>query len=121
MRRVLLSAVWPRQFLDLLFWCPECESVWASERREPGEAMPVRSLRLAPRRWHLRGEVDVRDKPVVMAGESAFASYVQETGARYDRDALGKVAQDLEPAFLSRLSKAAASLLGSKYDELLEV
>lgn len=119
--RVLLSAVWPRQFLDLLFWCPECLSVSASERREPGEAMPVRSLRLAPRRWHLRGEVDVRDKPVLMAGASAFANYVRETGARYDRGALGKLGQDLDPAFLTRLSKAAASLLGSKFDELVEV
>src|SRR6266581_1405880 len=119
--RVLLSAVWSRQFLDLLFWCPECGSVSASERREPGEAMPVRSLRLEARRWHLRSEVDVRDKPVVMAGESAFAGYVRETGARYDQGAPPRLGQDLDAAVLTRLSRAATLLLGSNYEELVEV
>lgn len=118
--RVLLSNVWERQFLDILFWCSTCGSVSASERRKAGEAMPVRSIRLVPRRWHIRGEVDVRDKPVLMAGKSAFDAYVRETGASYSPAAPSRPNRELDADFLGALSRAAASLLGSEYDRLLE-
>src|SRR5439155_8179506 len=118
--RELLKAAWEGQFLDLLFRCPVCEAISASARRSPGEAMPANSMRISPRRWNLRSPVDVKGKPVLVAGKSAFDGYVRATGATYAGPRAPTLGQVLDETMLRRLARQTARLLGRAFEGLLE-
>jgi hypothetical protein len=120
--RVLLAGVWERQFLDLYVRCSECGALGALPNRVPGEPLPGMSLLAPPGRSLLGSPVDVRGKPVLMAGQSAFDAYKRETGANYSGQPQPGFAgkQSLDAQMLRTMGRQAIRLLGRHYKSLAE-
>ena len=118
----LVVGVHERQFLNLFVRCSRCQTLGGLPSRSPGEPMPAGSVKMPPGRYLLGTPVDVVDKPIVTAGQSAFDGYARETGADYAGQSAStpRSAQLLDASRLRSIASQAKRLLGPYYKSLAE-
>lgn len=118
---VLVNNVHERQILDVLFRCPKCNSLSESPNRLPGEPVPAMTTLVPPGSYRLSAAVDLADKPVLVAGQSALLAYSKETGARHGAPhqilASGGPSE-LTAASIRSLARDAKALLSVRYARL---
>lgn len=112
---VLASAVYPGQFLDVLFRCYECGQLGASPRRRPGQPLAGRPLLVPPGRYRVDSAVETADKPFMIVGQQALDGYLLETGLLRLSVTSGL---ELTAEYLNNLAEEAADLLGESYESL---
>jgi hypothetical protein len=112
---LLAEAVYPGQFLDLLFRCRMCDTLSASANKRPGQPLAGRPIICAPGQFYLKGVVDVAGKPSLLAGSSARDAYLYETSAEPIPFSGG---QEISAPFLNELASRASNLLGAAYSRL---
>src|SRR5205807_176437 len=84
--RIVLGAIYPRQFLSIVIRCETCGGISATPIREPGEPIPAFSVVAPVGKYMLRGQLDLPG-PGVFAARDAAEDYAFEVGASYSERA----------------------------------
>lgn len=119
---ILATGLYARQVLNLLIRCGGCSRVLETPCRTPGQPIAGRPVYIPPGGTYLLGgELDVRDKPVMMVGHDALAGYAKETGRLlpeiYDPD-LAPVLTNLDAESIGSMADDICALLGDDYERL---
>ena len=116
---LLAQAVYPSQFLDVLFECFSCGELCASLRRQPGQPLTSRLFPLPPGKYRLDKTLNVTGKAPMVIGRQALDGYIAETSVGSASSVAETfVPREINASFLRELVRKAANLLGDRYERL---
>jgi hypothetical protein len=84
--RVVLQAVYLRQFLNIAIRCIQCGAIGATPTREAGEPVPAYSVVAPVGQYLIGGQINVPG-PGMFAARDAAEDFAFEVGARYSERA----------------------------------